>query len=175
MIKKNNSRIKTEDVKKVILKNPGKTKKELAEIMQIGIKRFVYHYNKLLLNKEIDLIDDKTGITERDIENLEYYFTHGFTDAEACLQVWVAERTFYQYCSKNPEWANRRQVLKRKQVMTAKLEVSKALLEGKDDFVKMVYQEDKRRERSEVKVDLGVDKNEGEDFGTVSLKVSISD
>ena len=62
--------------------------------------------------------------------------------------------TFYLYCRNNPEWADRRQILKKKQVMKAKLLVSKNLEAEKDDYIKMVYQEDKRQERAKIKVDL---------------------
>jgi predicted HTH transcriptional regulator len=167
----------TQKVKEVINTNPGKTKKELAGILGIKHKTFIYHYQKLLKNGEVEKIDDVTSITSKEIENLEYYFTHGFTDEEACLQVNVSPSSFYLYCRNNPEWAERRQILKKKQVMKAKLLVSKNLEQEKDEYIKMVYQEDKRQERARLKVDLGVTKEDEEDLNikNVSLKVTILD
>lgn len=167
----------TKHIKEIINLNPGKTKKELAGILGIKDTTFIYHYRKLLKAGEIQKIDDVTTITAKEVEILEYYFTHGFTDEEACLEANVPTRTFYDYCRNNPEWAERRQVLKKKQVMKAKLLVSKNLEEEKDDYIKMVYQEDKRQERAKIKVDLWVSTEDEEETNVkqVSLKVTFSD
>lgn len=167
----------TKHIKETIHLNPGKTKKELAGILGIKEKTFIYHYQKLLKAGEIKKIDDVTTITSKEIELLEYYFTHWFTDEEACLEANVPTSTFYLYCRNNPEWADRRQILKKKQVMKAKLLVSKNLEAEKDDYIKMVYQEDKRQERAKIKVDLWVSTEDEEETNVkqVSLKVTFSD
>jgi len=167
----------TKKVKEIINTNPGKTKKELAGLLGIEDKTFIYHYQKLLKAGEIQKIEDQVVISDKEIKDLEYYFTHGFTDEEACLEADINIRTFYHYCSNNPEWADRRQVLKKRQVMKAKLIVSKNLEAEKDDYVKMVFQEEKRQERARIKVDLGVTTEDEEDINAknVSLKVTIMD
>lgn len=169
--------IDTKKIKETINLNPGKTKKELAGILGIKHETFIYHYKKLLKNNEINKIEDQAVITESKIKTLEYYFTCGFTDEEACLEADISTRTLYNYCTKNPEWAEKRQLLKRKPIMRAKLLVNKNLEEGKDEFVKMVYQEDKRQERAKIKVDLWVTTEDEEEANVkqVSLNVTFSD
>ena len=61
--------------------------------------------------------------------------------------------------------------------MKAKLLVSKNLEAEKDDYIKMVYQEEKRQDRAKINLDLGVSKEDEENIETksVSLKVTFSD
>lgn len=164
----------TKKVKECINTNPGKTKKELAGILGVEEKTFIYHYQKLLKAGEIQKIDDLTSITTKEIKDLEYYFTHGFTDEEACLEANVPISSFYHYCSNNPEWADRRKVLKRKQVMKAKLIVSKNLEAEKDDYVKMVYQANQQNDRAKLKIDLGVSTEDEEDIEIKKISLNVT-
>lgn len=164
----------TKKVKETINLNPGKTKKELAGILGIEDNTFTYHYTKLLKAGEIQKIEDQIAISEKELKDLEYYFTHGFTDEEACLEADVNIRTFYNYCRNNPEWAEKRQILKKRQVMKAKLLVSKNLELEKDDYIKMVYQEEKRQDRAKVRLDLGVSKEDEEDLEVKTIGVRVT-
>lgn len=170
--------IETKKVKELINLNPGKSKLELAGILGVKFTTFIYHYKKLLKNGEIKKIDEVTSITPEKVKELEKWFTYWFNDEEACLQAEIPTSTFYDYCRNNPDWADRRQVLKKSTTMHAKMIVAKKVMEEeKDDYVKMVYQENNRKERAEVRVNLWVTKEDEEEIETkqISLKVTFSD
>ena len=170
----------TKKVKEFINQNPGRTKTELAILLGLKHVTFIYHYQKLLKSGEVQKIEDKIKMNTAQIEKLEKYFWYGFNDKEACFKANVPTSTFYVYCKENPEWAERRQVLKKSPEMRAKELVAKKLkkTEENDDYVKMVYQEEKRQERAKIKVDLEVTKEDEEDIEvkrSVSVNVTFSD
>lgn len=166
----------TETVYKFIQKNPGKTKKELALLMGLGKTTFEYHYKKLLKEKRVEKIDDQTKLTPEVIKELEKYFTYGLTDEQACYKVGIGTTTFYNYCRENPEFADKRNILKDDVIINAKILVAEKIKDKDESFTKMVYTQEKMKERANVKVNLGVEKEEEEEVHAknISLKVSIS-
>ena len=62
-------------------------------------------------------------MTAEMIEKLKAAFANGFNDEEAALYCWVSPRAIYDYCSKNPDFAELKELLKRKPAMKAKLNI----------------------------------------------------
>lgn len=165
----------TEEVYDYIIKNEGKTKKELALLMGLGATTFLYHYRKLLKAKRIEKIDDLTVVTGEVLKLLEYYFTMGLTDEQACYKAKIKVNTFYNYCRENPEWADLRNVLKDDTVINAKIQVAEKVKAKDDGYTKMVYTQEKMRDRASVKVSMGSTETVNEEevnSKNVSLKVT---
>ncbi len=68
-----------------------------------------------------------TVMTGEVIQKLEAWFTMEFTDWEACLYAGISESTFYQYCSENPKFSERKELLKRKPRMKAKMNIAESI------------------------------------------------
>lgn len=66
-------------------------------------------------------------ITPTVLSKLEQAFLMGCSDREACLFGNVSTTTLYEYCVKNPEFAERKEVLKLNPVLKARGIVIKAL------------------------------------------------
>lgn len=62
-----------------------------------------------------------TKMTEATLLKLEHGFACGMTDVEASLYADIAPSTLYLYCSENEEFSERKEELKKKPSMTAKL------------------------------------------------------
>lgn len=77
-----------------------------------------------------DLGGRPTKMTPETLQVLEKYFAQGFNDAEACLMADIGTSTLYRYMKNNPEYRERKRVLKRKPIMQAKINVNKKLNEG---------------------------------------------
>lgn len=61
-----------------------------------------------------------TKMTESTINKLEEAFSYAFTDEEACLYAGISRQTLNEYCKKNPEFRDRKQLLKQQPSMLAK-------------------------------------------------------
>ena len=64
-----------------------------------------------------------TVITEEVLEKLEYAFRHSFSDKEACLHANISTSALYHYQEKNPEYKERKALLKLSPNMAAKEEL----------------------------------------------------
>lgn len=51
-------------------------------------------------------------MTPETISKLEAAFMNAFTDEMACLYVGISKETLYEYCRKNPEFTDRKELLK---------------------------------------------------------------
>ena len=60
-------------------------------------------------------------MTDDMLEKLKLAFANSFTDVEAALYCWISPRTIYDYCSKNPDFAELKEALKKKPNIKAKL------------------------------------------------------
>lgn len=69
----------------------------------------------------------KTKMTPEVLAKLEEGFMYGFTDVECCFYVSINETTLYRYCEKNPEFARRKEQLKRNPILVAKKTVAENL------------------------------------------------
>lgn len=69
-------------------------------------------------------------MTPEVLRKLEDAFMLGCTDLEACLAADISSATLYLYCSENPEFSERKQVLKQNPVKLARKVVVDALNDG---------------------------------------------
>lgn len=69
-------------------------------------------------------------MTESTIQKLEQAFLMGCTDQEACLYADIVPSTLYAYAQNNPEFSERKEVLKQNPVMKARGVILKALDES---------------------------------------------
>lgn len=101
-----------------------------------------------------------TVMTEEVINKLTFAFARGLSDREACLYADIACQTLYDYCTKNPEFAEQKELLKEQPKMQAKLNVSEAI-ENKDADISKWYLERKAKDefstKQEIKADVDAD------------------
>lgn len=71
-----------------------------------------------------------TVMTEDVLGKLEYAFSHGLTDNQACLYANISPATLYKFQLENPEYVERKNALKDNVTMRAKLNVAKKIEEG---------------------------------------------
>ena len=62
------------------------------------------------------------------VSKLEYAFSLGCTDEEACFHADITKMTLYRYCDKHPSFSDRKEVLKQNPVFKAR----KVLLDALD-------------------------------------------
>ena len=72
----------------------------------------------------------KTVMTSEIIDKLELWFSYWFTDREACLFANIWESTLYDYCQANPEFSERKEILKNSPTIKAKTNVVKKINSG---------------------------------------------
>lgn len=77
-----------------------------------------------------------TVMTEEVLRKLEYAFMRGLTDIEACLYADIGTTTLYDYCKENPEFAERKEALKKHPTAKARLNVTEAIEKGDADLSK---------------------------------------
>ena len=70
-----------------------------------------------------------TVITEDILSKLESWFANALTDEECCLYSWISPATLYRYIEKNPKFWERKELLKRKPNIKAKMNKIKAINE----------------------------------------------
>lgn len=75
-------------------------------------------------------------MTEKVIQKLERAFAYGLSDREACLWAGIAPSTLYGYCKENPEFSERKELLKEKPKMKAKMVVAQRLNKNDLDTAK---------------------------------------
>lgn len=62
-----------------------------------------------------------TKMTPETLEKLELAFWNSFTDEEACLHAEIDPKTLYRYCNENPAFASKKEILKKKPNLKAKM------------------------------------------------------
>lgn len=71
-----------------------------------------------------------TVMTPEVIRKLEDGFTKGLSDLEACLYAGIGKTPFYEYLQENPEFAERREMLKNNVRMQAKINIHTEVAAG---------------------------------------------
>ncbi|MGM0215055.1 hypothetical protein [Enterococcus sp. AZ109] len=84
-------------------------------------------------------------ITKSLLQKLEQGFLYGFTDEEACLHADISPSTLYNYCKEHPEFLERKEQLKSRPKMRAKLNIVRSLENG-DVGVSQWYLERKAKD-----------------------------
>ncbi|WP_024407935.1 hypothetical protein [Streptococcus suis] len=77
-----------------------------------------------------------TKMTQGTVKKLEEAFLRGLSDEEACLYANISKPTLYDYCKKNPQFTDRKELLKQRIKTRAKLNISKAIEDGDIDLSK---------------------------------------
>lgn len=85
------------------------------------------------------------AITNDVLQKVEYAFSIGCNDREACIYADIAPSTLYKYCEDNPDFSERKELLKDKPVLAARMAVVKAIQSG-DTKMAWLYLERKRPE-----------------------------
>ena len=81
-----------------------------------------------------------TVMTPETIAKLEQGFMAGLSDREASLYADIAPSTLYAYCAENPDFSERKELLKEQPKMRAKFNVTEAI-SGKNPDVSKWYLE----------------------------------
>ena len=68
-----------------------------------------------------------TVMTEEVIKKLEYAFSQGCTDGEACLLANISRASLGKYCAENAEFADRKAILKENPMLKARMTIIKSL------------------------------------------------
>lgn len=71
-----------------------------------------------------------TKMTEETVRKLEEAFIMGLSDREACVYANIGASTLYDYCTDNPDFSERKEMLKESPKMRAKVNVSKSIEKG---------------------------------------------
>jgi len=81
-----------------------------------------------------------TKMTESTVKKLEEAFLEGMNDSQACLIADISRNTFYNYCDDNPEFNDRKEILKQQPKITAKKNIRNALKAGDKDISKWLLE-----------------------------------
>ena len=104
-----------------------------------------------------------TVMTPEVVSKLEYGFMKGLNDTEACLYADISRQALYDYCNKYPEFADRKEELKKKPSIKAKLNIEEAIEAGDTDISKWYLERRNKEEfslKTEVKADVTVERLE---------------
>ena len=85
-----------------------------------------------------------TVMTEEALQLLDEAFRYGCTDLEACLMAGVGKSTLYTYQNENPEFLERKELLKQNPVMLARRTVVEGLEEDPDLAMKFLERKCKK-------------------------------
>lgn len=96
-----------------------------------------------------------TVMTQETLTKLEYAFSIGATDREACLFAEINPDTLYEYQKKNPKFAEKKEALKEKPIFQARQAVIKQFQAG-DGELALKYLSKKKRDEFGDKMDLGI-------------------
>ena len=110
-----------------------------------------------------------TVMTDEVIGKLEMLFAKGLSDREACLIADIHPSTLYDYCNANPEFAERKELLKERVKTQAKLNLAEAI-ENKDADISKWYLERKAKDEFSVKQEISADVN-----SEVTINIELTD
>lgn len=97
-------------------------------------------------------------ITEETVAKLEFAFSRGLSDREACLFAEISRETLYRYCKKNPEFSDRKELLKDTPILNAKMNIAEGLENGDKELSKW-YLERKCKDEFSTKQDMSLEGN----------------
>ena len=105
---------------------------------------------------EANKVGRPTVMTPEMIGKLEILFAKGLSDREACQIADINPSTLYDYCNSNPEFAERKELLKEMPRARAKLNVAEAI-EEKDIDISKWYLERKAKDEFSAKQEISAD------------------
>lgn len=92
-----------------------------------------------------NLVGRPSSMTKEVIDKLETSFSMGCSDLEACLFAGISKQTLYDYQARNPEYADRKAMLKERLVLKARTVIANAL-NNKDENTAKWYLERKKKD-----------------------------
>lgn len=100
-----------------------------------------------------------TVMTDEVLYKLQDAFSYGCTDAEACLHANINPNSLYDYEKKNPEFSERKKLLKKKPILLARTTVVAALKSDPSLSLKVLERLAKKEWalREEIQVSKGKD------------------
>ena len=81
-----------------------------------------------------------TKMTPEVLQKLREGFLKGYSDSLACIYADVKERTFYDYCAKNEEFSQDKELWKKKPALKAVDVINRSLDEGDVQTAKFVVE-----------------------------------
>ena len=96
-----------------------------------------------------------TVMTSEVIKKLEIGFAKGLTDAECSDFAGISPATLYNYCNENPEFFEKKELLKHRPKINAKFNVAEAIEKGDVDLSKW-YLERKAKDEFSTKQDVAL-------------------
>lgn len=96
-------------------------------------------------------------MTDELVKKIEYGFMRGMNDTEACLFADISRQTFYEYCRQHPEFADRKEELKKHPSVRAKLNVTEAIENGDVDLSKWYLErrnKDEFSQKQQIEADI---------------------
>jgi hypothetical protein len=112
-----------------------------------------------------DLGGRPTVMTPDVLRKLEHAFAIGCTDLEACLYANIGKSTLYDYQNENPEFLERKEILKINPVLKARTNVMASIESGDINDSKWLLERKKKDEFS-VKTETDLT-SKGDKIGTV--------
>ena len=104
-----------------------------------------------------------SSVTSETLAKLEQAFSLGCSDLEACIYADVSPSILYRFQEKNPEFRERKEMLKQKLVLKARTVVAEAL-KNKDENTAKWYLERKARDEFAAKQEVAVGNLESSPF-----------
>lgn len=89
-----------------------------------------------------------TVMTDEVVRKLEWAFSIGCSDAEACFFAGISKQTLYDYQEKNPEYVDRKALLKEKMVLKARTVIANALNNEDKDMARWFLERKRKQEFS---------------------------
>ena len=106
------------------------------------------------MDKQIKKRGRPCGVTPEKLDKLEKGFMLGLNDVECCLYADISTSAFYRYLEKNPKFRDKKEVLKKKPLLKAKMNVNELLEQG-DEITTRWYLE-KRSDEFSAKHEIDV-------------------
>lgn len=108
-----------------------------------------------------------TEMTPETIALLEQAWSMGCSDLEACLHADIGKTTLYNYQNQHPDFVERKQILKEKLVLKARLVIAESL-HNKDENTAKWYLERKRKNEFGTRQEIT-----GADGGAISISETV--
>lgn len=105
--------------------------------------------------KDLIVAGRPTIMTPETINKLEQAFSMGCSDLEACLHANIGKTTLYNYQQENPEFVERKEILKEKLVLKARSVIAESL-NNKDENTAKWYLERKRKDEFSTKIESDI-------------------
>lgn len=122
------------------------------------------------MKKKESNVGRPTIMTNDIVGKLEYAFSKGCSDVEACLYANIHKSTLYEYCQKHPEFTDRKEELKHTPLLKARLNIEQAIVDGDKDMSRW-YAERKAKHEFSLKTEQDINAN----VEIKEIKITVAD